>query len=64
MNTLKTKTISAYNLGFKDGLNTGEEKNPFEDGELYIAYRNGYDSGVTEYCNQQEQGTQPEDYNT
>lgn len=48
----------AFNLGFKDGLNTGEEKNPFEDSRLFWAYRSGYDSGVTEYCYQ----AHPEDY--
>ena len=58
MDTLKTKTIFAYNLGFKDGLNTGEEKNPFEDGELKRAYIDGYTSGVTEYCHAEH----PEDY--
>ena len=50
MDTLEITTISAYESGFKDGLNTGEENNPFEDGELYNAYRDGYSSGVTEYC--------------
>ena len=50
MDTLEITTISAYESGFKDGLNTGEENNPFEDGELYRAYRDGYSSGVTEYC--------------
>ena len=39
-------------MGFKDGLNTGEEKNPFEDSELFLAYRSGYDLGVKEYCYQ------------
>tara|TARA_E500000318_G_C3379236_1_gene141561 strand:+ start:328 stop:510 length:183 start_codon:yes stop_codon:yes gene_type:complete len=50
MNTLETNTKAAYESGFKDGFNTGEENNPFEDGELYRAYRDGYSSGVTEYC--------------
>ena len=49
------KTIDdAFNLGFKDGLNTGEEKNPFEDGKLFRAYRNGYESGVNEYCHREQ----------
>ena len=48
----------AFNMGFKDGLNTGEENNPFEDSELFWAYRSGYDSGVAEYCHQ----AHPEDY--
>ena len=51
MNTKHT-TKDAFNLGFKDGLNTGEEKNPFEDGELFRAYVSGYAQGVTEYYHQ------------
>jgi len=47
-------TDDAFNLGFKDGLNTGEEKNPFEDGQLFRAYRNGYESGVNEYCRRKQ----------
>ena len=50
MITPETNTTSAYELGFKDGLNTGEKNNPFEDGELYRAYRDGFYAGVTEYC--------------
>jgi len=50
MDTLEITTITAYKSGFRAGFNTGEENNPFEDGELYRAYRDGYSSGVTEYC--------------
>ena len=46
----KIAKASAYDAGFKDGLNTGEENSPFEDGDLKRAYRDGYSNGVTEYC--------------
>jgi hypothetical protein len=51
----KIAKASAYDAGFKDGLNTGEENSLFEDGDLKRAYRDGYTNGVREYCEKNHQ---------
>lgn len=51
---MKHEVNDAFNLGFKDGLNAGEENNPFEDEQLSMAYLHGYESGVNEYCHREQ----------
>lgn len=41
----------AYALGYYDGRLVGYENNVFEDDLDRHSYKQGYDAGVTDYCN-------------
>lgn len=40
----------AYALGYYDGRSKGVEVNCFEADEYRLAYTEGYERGVTDYC--------------
>jgi len=41
--------LEAYRRGYCDAMYRGIQNNTFE-GSQYIAYKQGYDFGMTEYC--------------
>lgn len=42
--------LYAYARGYYDGRVEGVENNPFEDDESRASYSNGYERGVSDYC--------------
>ncbi len=55
--TAERKRMVAFALGYFDGRTDGVERNPFR-GEPERMYREGYDLGVADYC----QEAHPEDH--
>jgi hypothetical protein len=42
--------LAAHRRGIEDGFHRGNYHNPYEGGQTYIAYKRGYDAGITMYC--------------
>ena len=48
----------AYALGYHDGRTVGVEDNQFEADEYRLAYSEGYQRGVTDYCELDEEAAE------
>ena len=44
------KTYYEYALGYYDGRRYGVYVNLYEDRDMHLAYKLGYDKGVADYC--------------
>ena len=47
--------MNAYALGYYDGRAIGVEDNPFDSDEERFAYSEGYQRGVSDYCDLDEE---------
>jgi hypothetical protein len=56
----KVSTIRAFALGYYDGRAEGVYDCPFENDDNKLSYRDGYEAGVADYCDE----THPEDNET
>ena len=43
-------SLEAYALGYYEGRAIGTDSNVFEEDDLRLMYRRGYDAGVADYC--------------